>query len=265
MKQTLTQSTPMSCSAELTVRKNSIKKYFNNYYLQNGQEFELLLKNTTQDTVIATIEINGKKISTSAIVLKPGQKVYLERYLDQNKKFLFETYQVDNTIDNQVAIANNGKIRIAFYREKQIPVLDWSHSTTSCCSSAPIYNSRPSYNVRGIVNSCYSSTGTTSGSISYSSTLTSSANPISTKISKSLTTQDSLETGMVGQGSASNQEFKNYQGDFEPVAFKVVEFKIYPHSAKPLDVNDLATYCTECGTKNKKGNYKFCPKCGNRF
>jgi len=260
MKQTFVGSTPLSCSAELTVKRNSIKKYFDSYYLQNGQEFELLLKNTTQDTVIATIEINGKRISSSAIVLKPGQKVYLERYLDDNKKFLFETYEVDNTPGNQLAIANNGKVRIAFYKEKQAPVLKPSQVTDWFDMNNITYG--------GVYNGGYSGQSGISISSSFTANSLMAQQPrgISKSLeSKSKVSQDSLETGMVGKGSISNQEFKNYQGEFESIAFKVVAFKIYPQSAKPLDVSDLATYCTQCGTKNKKGNYKFCPKCGNKF
>jgi len=44
-----------------------------------------------------------------------------------------------------------------------------------------------------------------------------------------------------------------------------VNIKILPFSAKPTEVSDLAVYCTNCGTKNKKGNYKYCPKCGTKF
>ena len=70
---------------------------------------------------------------------------------------------------------------------------------------------------------------------------------------------------MVGKGSDSNQEFRNYVGDFETLPFKTVNIKILPFSAKPTEVSDLAVYCTNCGTKNKKGNYKYCPKCGTKF
>jgi rRNA maturation endonuclease Nob1 len=43
-----------------------------------------------------------------------------------------------------------------------------------------------------------------------------------------------------------------------------VEYKILPKSSKPVEVQEIRNYCTECGTKVKT-NYKFCPSCGNKI
>lgn len=250
-----TTSSYPNCNAEITVKRNSVKKYANNVYLKNNQEFELLLRNNTQATVVATISMNGKRISTSGVVLKPGQKVYLERYLDENKKFLFETYEVDNTKEALQAIANNGNIEVKFYKEKEVPQgrLDY-------------YLNYPSHRVSftgqsGNSNNVY--TGATAF-FNQNATTTNYSKGISSFTTNSVSL-DSVETGMVGKGSDSNQEFRNYVGDFETLPFKTVNIKILPFSAKPTEVSDLAVYCTNCGTKNKKGNYKYCPKCGTKF
>jgi hypothetical protein len=249
-----------NCSAEITVKRNSVKKYADNVYLKNNQEFELLLRNNAQATVVATISMNGKRISTSGIVLKPGQKVYLERYLDENKKFLFETYNVDNTNEALQAIQNNGNIEVKFYKEKEVPQtrLDYyyqpayvQNTISGQAGMIGIRSSRPSY-----------STGTNFFSQNASTVNYSKGTASITTNSASL---DSVETGMVGKGSSSNQEFKDYTGDFETYPFKTVSIKILPFSAKPTEVSDLVVYCTNCGTKNKKGNYKYCPKCGTKF
>ena len=58
-------------------------------YLQNGQEFEIELYNPTSEVVMAKIEMNGKSISSSGIVLRPGERVFLERFLDNSNKFKF--------------------------------------------------------------------------------------------------------------------------------------------------------------------------------
>ena len=59
-------------------------------YLRNGDEFELELFNPTTSKVLAKISLNGKSLG-SGIVLRPGERVFLERYFDEAKKFLFET------------------------------------------------------------------------------------------------------------------------------------------------------------------------------
>lgn len=248
------------CIAEITVKRNSIKKYQNDYYLKNGQEFEILLRNNTQDVVLATIKLNGKLISNSGIVLEPGRRVYLERYLDQNSKFIFETYKVDNSTESLRAIENNGNIEIQFYKEKQIqPIYYFPQPTVTYT---------PNY--RG----CYfnSTIGSNSTSIGYSPlmncNITTSSNTYDLNVSKSLKSKvslDEVETGRVGKGSTSNQSFQNYNGEFETSAFKIVRLKILPFSLKPLEVRDLVEYCVFCGTKNRKGNYHFCPKCGKKY
>lgn len=251
-----TTSSYPNCNAEITVKRNSVKKYADNVYLKNNQEFELLLRNNTQATVVATISMNGKRISTSGVVLKPGQKVYLERYLDENKKFLFETYEVDNTKEALQAIANNGNIEVKFYKEKEVPQ-----------SRHDYYLDYPFYRISFTGQSSNSNNVYNTGNPAFFN-----QNPTATNYNTqvaSFTTNsislDSVETGMVSKGGSSNQEFRNYTGDFETFPFKTINIKILPFSAKPTEISDLAVYCTNCGTKNKKGNYKYCPKCGTKF
>jgi hypothetical protein len=68
----------------------------NSLYLQDSEEFQIELFNPTYNTVLAKIEINGKLISNSGLVIKPAQRIFLERFLDSDRKFLFETYEIDN-------------------------------------------------------------------------------------------------------------------------------------------------------------------------
>ena len=86
-------------------------------YLENGQEFQIQLFNPHKFTIGAEIFINDEKLS-NRIVLKPGERIWLERYLDIKKKFKFSTYEVEgNNTDVQEAIKDNGKIEVKFYRE----------------------------------------------------------------------------------------------------------------------------------------------------
>jgi hypothetical protein len=51
------------------------------------------------------------------LVLRPGERVFLERYLDVAKKFKFDTYEVTNTAEVQKAIEDNGDFKVEFYKE----------------------------------------------------------------------------------------------------------------------------------------------------
>lgn len=122
--------------ASICINKSQLKLYnkqdkFPTYYLDNGQEFQIQLFNPTQDTILAKIQLNGKSISQGGLVLKPGERVFLERYLDIAKKFLFETYEVSNTNAVKQAIAHNGDFKVEFYRESQVVPISNTITTTT--------------------------------------------------------------------------------------------------------------------------------------
>lgn len=91
----------------------------NKIYLKDGEEFEIELFNPMPDNVLAVISLDGKPISKTGLVLRAGQRVYLDCFYDDKKKFLFRTYSVDNSsAEVQSAIAKNGLVEIQFYKEK---------------------------------------------------------------------------------------------------------------------------------------------------
>lgn len=254
---------PQLPTANITIKRNKVKLYpQNQVFLEDKQEFEIELFNPTGNTQLAKISINGKPISSTGIVLKPGQRVYLERYIDIPKKFLFETYKVDSSPEAQAAIQQNGNIRVDFYDEYvyQNPAITW----TNCFNSTAGGN----YFTR-------TSTSSLSDNVERSASLMSkrsSAGGSSGGSSEKFATMDFMssvpkekETGRVEQGGHSNQNFTNYSGSFNSWISTTVYIKINPISDKPLEIKDLVQYCTNCGTKNKKGNYKYCPKCGQQF
>lgn len=119
-----TQAVP---SANIAVNKSRLKVYNNvgnlpTYYLKKGQEFQIELFNPTQDTIMAKISLNSKVISQGGLVLKPGERVFLDRYLDVAKKFMFDTYEVSsNNEEVKKAIEKNGDFSVEFYREYKAP------------------------------------------------------------------------------------------------------------------------------------------------
>ena len=68
--------------AYITKDKQRIKQYNNDtVFLEDGDEFEIELFNPTKEKVLAKISINGNFMD-SGIVLRPGERVFLERYMD---------------------------------------------------------------------------------------------------------------------------------------------------------------------------------------
>lgn len=167
---------PSVPTANIAVNKSRIKLYTKNvemptYYLEKGQEFQIELFNPTSDVLLAKIILNGKAISQGGLVLNPGQRVFLDRYFDVAKKFLFDTYEVANTSEVKKAIENNGDIKIEFYKEitPVIPfVIPQTWITNTYTYTQPINGSLGVYNTNSLRNlsnlsspkETFSSTGT---------------------------------------------------------------------------------------------------------
>jgi len=275
--------------AYITKDRKRLKQFGQTVYLNNGEEFELELFNPSSTTVLAKIKLDGSYISGGGIVLKPGQRVFLERYLDDARKFKFETYEVDGT-SNEVldAIAGNGDVVIDFFDEYKQPV--WNNPITYIGGSfgIPTCNTYNSYNVTGgyvsngsvpSTNLNFTSTSNTGG-ISFntaSSNTFAGPNLRSAKKSKgnsrSEVTMDSLidnsensiETGRVEKGGSSDQSFKTVDKTFNHYTCATSIWKILPVSKKVFEKQDLKVYCTNCGKKRKKDSDKFCSSCGNKF
>jgi hypothetical protein len=267
--------------AYITKDRKRLKQFGQNVYLNNGDEFQLELFNPSSTTVLAKIKLDGSYISGGGIVLKPGQRVYLERYLDDPRKFKFETYEVDGT-SNEVldAIAGNGDVVIDFFDEYKQPV--WDNNITyggSFGGTIQTYNSNPFNSIIGgsptftTTNVNYSSTNT--GGISFNTTSSNTfAGPnIRSKRgilkskgnSRSEVTMDSLETGRVEKGGSSDQSFKTVDKTFNLFTCSTSIWKILPVSQQVFEKQDLKVYCANCGKKRKKDSDKFCSSCGNKF
>lgn len=254
------------CQAFVSVNRNRLKQYENQtVYLKDGEEFSLELFNPTQQKVLAKIKLNGNYISSSGIVLKPGQRVFLERYLDDSKKFKFETYTVSNSKESLDAIQKNGLVEVEFYHE-YIPsnfilytTPTWGNqlwnNTINLNGNNVLYSTNSSSPVVGTITSDSVNFNQTSGTVTV--TNTSGLNLNSVKNLK--------ETGSIEKGSESNQSFKNDYGNYNTWVSNTVTWKILPNSEKPYEVSDLKVYCTNCGHKIKKSNWQYCPACGNKL
>ena len=237
-------STQPKCSVNITTNRNRVKSYSGKVYLKDGQNFELEIFNPHGYRVLAKIKINGHDLSDSGIVLKPGQRVYLERYLDSTNKFLFSTYEIDGTVEALRAIAENGNLEVEFYAE-YFPSGGFFTTTTD-------WTYRPDQ-IR-YTNDIWC--GGNSGTVNYTSLYSSNINE---------TTKGSLETGRVEKGKSSNQSFDTDYGSYNSWSFEKVDIKMLPLSAKPVESGEIRNYCTGCGTRVKKATWKFCPSCGEKL
>jgi hypothetical protein len=301
MKQ-LNYVAPKMPTANIAVNKSRIKLYnkkgeMPSYYLQKGQEFQIELFNPTTESVLAKITLNGNVISQGGLVLSPGQRVFLDRYLDVAKKFLFDTYEVANTQEVKEAIVNNGDFKVQFYRESKPrprnPIL--RIGSTRDIWGGPNHNHGiiryDNTNTGGYV---YGSTTPITNTFTTTNTIIGGSSDLSTSAFYSSSVHDgsatmdwmqteksvetplnltkgaakkskSIETGRVEEGSDSDQKFKTVNKDFEYFAFYTVEAKLLPVSQKVNTVEDINVkrYCTNCGAKLGKG-HKFCASCGTK-
>ena len=267
--------------AKIAVNKSLLKEYSNSeyarvVYMKNNSEFQIQIFNPYDYTIGADISINGKQMS-NRIIIKPGQRIWLERYIDEPRKFLFSTYEVENTGEVRHAIRNNGLISISFYKEK--PYTEPIHiykSEPNWYNYGPttLYNNclDGSANFRSSVTNSLGDVATTATAATYSIDSVQGANTrcmakksLDLELNAAKNINATIETGRIEKGSHSNQEFENVFIDFEYCSFARETIQILPESQKPYTDKDLKkVYCVNCGRKlNTK--YKFCPYCGYRI
>ena len=238
-------------SIHLTINKNRIKQYSDPIwdipvvYMNDNQTFEIELFNPTTKVLLAKLTLNGGQTFSNGLVVKPGERIFLERHLDNNYKFKFSTYNVDS--DNEQvdkAIKYNGLISIEWFEE--------------LASQQNFYNPyswpnsvKTGYNPN--IYTTYTTSTTPTGELSSASCVY--ANLSSTK-----------ETGRIEYGSVSTQEFEYTNKRFSSTCQYKTSIKILPKSEQNLNSKDLRVrqYCSYCG-KKVKHTFKFCPNCGKEL
>ena len=248
--------------AKLAIRKSLLKEFHNNeneriVYLNDGDEFQIQLFNPYQYIIGVSFTFNSDSVENyRMIVLKPGERVWLDRYLDENKKLKFSTYEVGNSNEVKKAIEKNGILNIYFYKEDQTN--DNIYSLGISTNWEPIdwdplkykitYGGNYSLNT---ITANYNSVSSISNCCNYDTSSQNSINGVR-----------SIETGRIEKGSHSNQKFNHYYGKFNSWYFKKETIKILPESQRQISSNELnRKYCYNCGRKLKE-KFKFCPFCG---
>jgi hypothetical protein len=266
-------------TAHITKKKSRLKVYNGHIvFLNDKDNFEFELHNPKQKSVLVKVKLNGEYISTGGVVLKPGQRVFLERFLDSNNKFEFSTYEVKDTSKNRSAIDLNGDVRIEFYDEQEVRNNFYLGNRT-IYGNGIVYGSTTGGYVPQFGTTISTTGGVTYGTTSLSTLNTSNSTYTSSDLRSKFDTSStllsgkpnslkkkskSIETGRIEKGDKSSQDFTNSYQEFNYYTSHEISFKIQPLSTKNKTTEDIRHYCTECGTKIKS-NFKFCPSCGNKL
>ena len=243
-------------------------------YLKDGQEFQIELFNPTQTRYLVKFKINGNYQADRGLILNPGQRYFLDRFIDDDKKLEFSTYEIEDSKAAKKAIEKNGLLEVEFYAETFLHgnIISYPRIYTTPNWSQPIWTTNPHQfwggTSAGIFNNAGGSStltlaGSTVNNITYTSgtvacgtTYTSSANY------SSVVNDASIETGRVEKGEKSDQKFEEGYGTFGSWASYTTTVQIIPLSQKPAEAQEIRSYCTGCGSRVKKQTWKFCPNCG---
>ena len=270
-------------SAHITTGKQRLKQNGSSVYLKDGEEFEVEIFNPKSNSVLAKIKINGNYLSGGGIIVRPGQRVFLERYLNEAKKFKFEVYEVNSSSKEvQEAIKNNGEVIVEFYDEN----VYFNNPTITLAGTNSTWTNDYWYGDINITTTGGNNKITWGENAKYYNTnvnLTSNSNTFagdsnafytndsyntnsSQNLKKSLQTDRFKETGRIEKGSDSKQEFESVDMNFNSFPSNYSTWRILPLSEKPLTATEVnMTHCSNCGTKIKKSSWKFCPQCGKQM
>lgn len=244
-----------------------------NIYLENNEEFSIEIFNPLKECVLADIRLNNQSISKTGLVIKPGQRVYLDCFVDDRKKFIFQTYEIEMSDETQEAIQNNGLMEVFFYKEEAVSLKNWSEKLREVVVREyyPIYVDRypnwypyhrptvwyggcttigTSNNLFGgsfggtTTNTVFNSTTGTlnlTGGVSNSASYTSGVDISNMNISncfssESIPVAGSLETGRIEKGEKSNQQFSEVDMDFEKNYIHHIVYQLLPESRKPIEI-----------------------------
>ena len=266
----------------------------NKVYLMDDEEYQIELYNPTKFVYSCKLYIDDTLTTNTSIVLKPGQRYFLDRFLDKPDKFKFSTYSVGNDKPSLDAISENGKIKIEFFKEIQNLNLNLNVNMGNCGTttytqypySGNLYNNWPNYNLpnpiygsgssrsnivgncgSGVTNAYYSSTNSANTSTKCMNTFTTTSagifNGDINTVYNDASSETEVETGRTEKGSKSDQKFDIFNGNFQLFPEFSSEYKILPVSQKNVEIGEIRNYCSACKTRIRKQSWKYCPSCGN--
>ena len=227
-------------------------------FLNDGDEFEIEIWNPLQVSVLADIKLNSQSISKTGLVVKPGQRIYLDCFIDDKKKFIFKTYEIDGGVESLEATENNGLLEVFFYKEDVLSLNNWKEKFQKVIVEKyypvyyPTFPTFPRTHEIWYTNPTFITTGggytigdNIGGTLTNTSTNTvngfnSGTSVYSTSINiPNGTINTSIETGRIEKGEKSKQEFTEVDLDFEKNYISSTIIQILPESRKPIDSSEL--------------------------
>ena len=226
-------------------------------FLNDEEEFEIELFNPLTVSVLADIKLNGQSISKTGLVIKPGQRVYLDCFIDDRKKFKFSTYEIESNLESINATQNNGLLEVFFYKEDVITLDNWQRKFDRIIVEKYYpYNPYPWYNQPYYNPNIYCGTTIGTGGIG---TLTTTGNDftvgsttnafyssnnvdlsnLNINGSLDMIPINSIETGRVEKGEKSKQKFTEVDIEFEKNYIASTIIQILPESRKPTEVKEI--------------------------
>ncbi len=267
--------------ARIAVNKSVLPTHQNKdvkiIFMEGNSEFEIEIFNPLTKKIAVDIQVNDVEKNSPLLVVRPGERIWLDCGLKNKKKFLFETYQVDGSKESLDAIKNNGDITIKIYVEKEksiedcfdwvLPDIIWPKINPNppypWTVYGPIYGNASDNT--GSINFCQSNFSSEEGGMSVNSLGNTKGVNYSSEIKFEEASIDSLETGMISEGRNSDTKFKMVNDEFDTTWSYVFKYKLLPASSKNFYTSkDLKLTCQGCGKKQKKGDL-FCSKCGKKF
>lgn len=236
-------------------------------FLENNSEFEIELFNPLTECVLADIKLNGQSISKTGLVIKPGQRVYLDCFIDDKKKFVFSTYEIENTSESIEATAKNGLLEVFFYKEDVVTINNWrkrfdrviverwypyypstwiTYPNIYCGTTNTYFDNNITFGgttTNTVVNTTGSFGNTTNTvTINGLDNFGSPTTPINASYNVNTNTSlysSNIETGRVEKGSQSNQKFTEVDMDFENHYIASTIIQILPESRKPAEIKEI--------------------------
>jgi len=210
-------------------------------YLYDKEEFQIELYNPLQKCVLADIKLNGSSISKAGLVLNPGQRFYLDCFIEDNKKFIFNTYEVENTDEVKEAITKNGLLEVNFYEESINTLSTWILRDYN----RRYYPWNPCFDI-GTGGDFYCSTNTFASDTSYCNEVFDS----NILVGSSMKNISNIETGRVDKGEKSKQKFETVDMDFTSYSIASVIVHLLPESRKPIEIKDIKKIKVELPKQN---------------
>lgn len=255
--------------------RKSIKSN-NKVYIEDGKEFQIEIYNPLMESVLADVKVNGQSVSKTGLVLRPAERFYLDCFVDDKKKFIFKTYEVENTSESKEAIVKNGSVEVFFYKEETFSINNWMNKFDRIIEKHyypvyyphyypyPTYPTYPRVTWGGISNPIVGGyTTNLNSSISESNLYNNVSNSISQINDGSFNTNslsgnkfqakyssdtnsleayfstDKMETGRVEKGASSSQKFEDIDLEFEKYHISSVFYQILPESQKPVETSEI--------------------------